>query len=240
MSLLSMLAVAGNKLGPGDHERLLADRRPAPLLCRSRAAALRSQDPHSRCPGAARGGDQRPHDGLLHGLHQEGRRGQLRRGLSQRHRGGRNPAHLEFRRIAPHGRNEHGRRRGLPPQSARRPANLPRGRCQAGLCHGHVQRRHDVLPLGLRDVRPHRRHRPRSGHDRHRQLPSQAARARDSLSTAPPTGWSPFPGRKTIRPPRSSASSRCRIRCEFSSNATHVSPIRKRPNCPTRPTTARE
>ena len=40
MSLLSMLAVAGSELGPGDHERLLQIGDLAPLLRRSRAAAL--------------------------------------------------------------------------------------------------------------------------------------------------------------------------------------------------------
>ncbi len=48
----------------------------------------------------------------------------------------------------------------------------------------------------------------------------------------------PFEAWRTM--PRSfSVSSRCRKRCEFSSSATPAPAIRRRPNCPTRPTTAR-
>ena len=63
-----------------------------------------------------------------------------------------------------------------------RPWERGQGRSQAGLCHGDVQRRHDVLPPRRRTFGSDRRRRPCRWNDGHREGQSQAARSPHALS----------------------------------------------------------
>ena len=238
ISLLSMLAVSGEKLGPGDHERLLQ----IGDLHRSYVVHVPPHyDPKHPLPVVL----------ALHGAGTNGRMTAVLTGLNKK------ADEASFAVVYPNGTGAGGIMLTWNSGGLRRTGEgaRPTTWATSARCSTTCKRASRSMPSGsMPPACPTARMMcyrlasemsdriaaiaPVAGHDRHRQLPSEAARARD-----------PFPRHGRQAGPVRGLGERCHEVPRFQVGAgndansrraaTPAPAIRRRPNCPTRPTTAR-